>query len=53
MPTNPKTFKIYHGELLLFFNDVYNGEKVNTKIMWNQGEKGLYAEAVRVWPTLD
>lgn len=53
VPTDPNTFKIHHGELLLFFNDLYNGEKVNTKIFWNQGEEALYAEAVKSWPTLD
>lgn len=52
VPTDPETFKIHNGELLVFFNDVYNGQKVNTKILWNQSEESLYREAVATWPTL-
>ena len=53
VPTNPTTFKIYNGELLLFFNDVYQGQKVNTKVLWNQNERDLYEEATETWPTLE
>ena len=53
VPTNPTTFKIYNGELLLFFNDVYQGKKVNTKVLWNQDELVLYEKATVTWPTLE
>ncbi len=52
VPANPETFKIYNGELLLFFNDLYEGQKVNTKVMWNQNERSLYEQAVAGWKTL-
>lgn len=52
VPTNPTTFKIYNGELLLFFNDVYQGKKVNTKVLWNLNERALYEKAAETWPTL-
>ncbi len=51
-PTDPRTFKIYNGELLLFYNDLYQGQPVNTKVMWNQNEKQLYTQAVSTWKTL-
>ena len=51
VPANPSTFKIYNGELLLFFNDLYEGKKVNTKIMWNANEKALHATADKNWKT--
>ncbi len=53
VPTDPKTFKIYNGELLLFFNDMYQGQHVNTKILWNQDEKELHHQSHSIWPTLD
>jgi YHS domain-containing protein len=53
VPTDPKTFKIQDGKLLLFFNDMYEGEKVNTKLMWQENERKLYEQAVAIWPTLE
>ena len=52
-PTDPATFKIYHGQLLVFFNDLYEGQRVNTKVLWNQNEAELYRAATTTWPTLD
>jgi len=52
-PVNPQTFKIYNGELLLFFDDVYQGKAVNTKILWNGDERHFYEQASKTWPTLD
>lgn len=52
VPVDPHTFKVYNGELLLFFNDLYKGQPVNTKIMWNQNERKLYQDATTTWPTL-
>lgn len=53
VPVDPETFKIYNGELLVFFNDLYQGEKVNTKVMWNGSERDLYQQATEIWPTLE
>jgi len=52
VPTNPATFKMYNGKLLLFFNDMYEGKKVNTKLMWNGDEAKLYTTAVKNWKEL-
>ncbi len=52
VPVDPSTYKIHNGELLLFFNDMYQGQKVNTKILWNQNEPELYVQAVQTWKTL-
>ncbi len=46
---NPDTFKLYNGELYLFFNDLYEGEKFNTKIPWNLDEQNLQARAEQHW----
>ena len=53
VPVNTETFKFYNGELLLFFNDLWEGNPVNTKILWNQNERGHYEQAAKAWPTLD
>ena len=49
VPANADTFKMYNGELLVFFNDLYDGKKFNTKIPWNGDEKSLYANAEKNW----
>jgi len=49
VPANADTFKLYNGKLLVFFNDEYEGQKVNTKILWNQNEKNLYGKAESNW----
>ena len=53
VPVDPATFKIQNGELLLFFNDMYEGKKVNTKPMWEKDPDKLYQDAVATWPTLE
>ena len=53
VPSDPRTFKIYNGELLLFFNDLFEGAPVNTKVLWNQDEQQLYEQASRMWPAID
>lgn len=50
---DPRTFKIYHGELLLFFNDYYEGKPFNTIVPWNQDEQAMYATAETSWPQID
>jgi len=49
VPANADTFKINNGELLVFFNDQYEGSKFNTKIPWNSNEKAMYAKAETSW----
>ena len=41
VPVNPETYKIVDGKLMLFFNDLYEGKKLNTLELWNGDEKGL------------
>jgi len=52
VPANADTFKMYNGELLMFFNDLNEGKKFNTKIPWNNNERTLYSTAVENWKTL-
>ena len=52
VPVDPATFKIQNGELLLFFNDMYEGKKVNTRPMWEENADKLYQDAIAAWPTL-
>ncbi|MGD8842116.1 MAG: YHS domain-containing (seleno)protein [Gammaproteobacteria bacterium] len=52
VPANPDTFKFYNGQLLVFFNDMWDGEKFNTKTPWNDDELSLYSKAETNWKTL-
>lgn len=52
VPANPETFKMYNGELLVFFNDLYEGNKFNTKVPWNEDENELYSKAQHNWVNL-
>lgn len=52
VPVDPATFKIQNEKLLLFFNDMYEGRKVNTKPMWEEKPDELYKAATITWPTL-
>jgi YHS domain-containing protein len=52
VPANPKTFKIYHGELLMFFDDLYEGKRFNSSVAWNADERSLYDKAQANWPAL-
>lgn len=53
VPANPETFKFYNGELLLFFNDLWEGNQFNTKVPWNQDESKLFNQAEANWPKLN
>lgn len=53
VPANADTFKLYNGELLVFFNDEYDGQKFNTKIPWNDNEKALYSKAQSNWKAMN
>lgn len=52
VPVDPETFKIYNGELYLFFNDYIDGAPVNTSIPWNQDEKQMKKNADSNWKHL-
>ena len=52
VPASPDTFKYYNGELLVFFNDLYEGNKFNTKVPWNENEGALYTQAQQNWTQL-
>jgi YHS domain-containing protein len=41
VPVNPETYKVVDGKLMLFFNDLYEGKKLNTLDLWNGDEKAL------------
>ena len=49
VPADPKTFKLYNGALLIFFNDLFEGKKFNTKVPWNANEKSLFMKAEQNW----
>lgn len=49
---NPKTFKLYNGELLMFFDDQYEGKRFNTSVPWNADERAFYVKAEANWPHL-
>lgn len=53
VPADPKTFKIHNGELLLFFNDFYQGQVVNTIVPWNQDEANMMASAENHWKLMN
>ncbi|GAB4195674.1 MAG: YHS domain-containing (seleno)protein [Wenzhouxiangellaceae bacterium] len=53
VPADPKTFKLYNGELLVFFNDLWDGQKFNTKVPWNADEQAMYRQAEQHWPALN
>ena len=53
VPANADTFKLYNGELLVFFNDMHEGQKVNTKVPWNGNEPAFYKTANANWKTLE
>ena len=52
VPSDPQTFKIRDGKLLLFFNDYYEGKPFNTIIPWNDNEAAMVAKANTNWKTL-
>lgn len=52
VPVNPETFKITNGKLYLFFNDVYQGKKMNTKVYWDKNESGNITKADQQWSSM-
>jgi YHS domain-containing protein len=49
-PPDPRTFKIYDGQLLVFFNELHAGAPVNTKLLWQANERKLFEKATENWP---
>ena len=52
VPVDPETFKVYNGELYLFFNDFYQGSPMNTIVPWNQNEQEMKQKADANWGTM-
>jgi len=48
-PTNPETFEVVDGKLFLFFNDMYKGKKMNTKMMWDKEQTKTHKLADANW----
>ncbi|HAA15904.1 MAG TPA: YHS domain protein [Cytophagales bacterium] len=49
VPVDPETFKVADGKLYLFFNDLYNGEPMNTLVPWEADEASLMKTANDNW----
>ena len=52
VPSDPETFKIVNGELYVFFNDLYEGQKFNTIIPWNGDEANIHKMADKNWAAI-
>ena len=52
VPSDPRTFKLHNGKLYLFFNDYYQGNPMNTIIMWNMDEQNMTSKANMNWKTM-
>ena len=52
VPSDPRTFKLHNGKLYLFFNDYYQGNPMNTIIMWNMDEQNMTRKANMNWKTM-
>lgn len=52
VPVNPETFKIVNGKLYLFFNDMYQGKRMNTKVYWDKDENTNITKADANWNSL-
>lgn len=49
VPTDPKTFRVQDGRLLLFFNDMWEGQMFDTSQKWDEDPKGMLTKADAVW----
>ena len=52
VPSNPDTYKIVDGKLYVFFNDLYDGEKFNTLVPWNEDEANIKNMADTNWQAM-
>ena len=53
VPSNPGTYKIVDGKLYVFFNDLYEGEKFNTLLPWNEDEANIKQMADTNWQSMN
>ena len=53
VPSDPQTFKLYNGQLYLFYNDYMQGEPFNTIIPWNADEKNAKQLADANWKSME
>ena len=53
VPSNPGTYKIVDGKLYVFFNDLYEGEKFNTLLPWNEDEANIKNMADTNWQAMN
>ena len=51
-PTDPQTFRIQDDKLLLFFNDMWEGEMFDTSKKWDEDPNGFMEKARAGWPAL-
>lgn len=51
-PTDPKTFRVQDGRLLLFFNDLWEGQKFDTSQKWDEDPAGNLQKAEAAWPSV-
>ena len=49
-PTDPKTFRVQDGRLLLFFNDLWEGKPFDTSQKWDEDAAGMLQKADTAWP---
>jgi YHS domain-containing protein len=52
VPSNPGTYKIIDGKLYVFFNDLYEGQKFNTLMPWNEDEDNILKLAETNWKAM-
>jgi YHS domain-containing protein len=49
VPPDHKTFRIQDGRLLLFFNDMWEGQMFDTSQKWDEDPQGMLAKANVGW----
>ena len=49
VPSNPETYEVVDGKLFLFFNDMYEGKPMNTKMMWDKDQEKMHKMADANW----
>ena len=52
VPSNPDTYKMIDGKLYVFFNDLYEGQKFNTIVPWNEDEDNIKQLADTNWKAM-
>ena len=52
VPVNPNTFKLVVCIFFLFFNDMYQGKRMNTRVFWNKDEQSMLVKANKNWSVM-